>query len=228
MLRLEGISKRYRADSAPVLDQLQLTVQNGEYIAIMGESGAGKSTLLNLIAGLDRPDSGRVLFDGTDLAALNDDAITRWRRQHMGFVFQAFHVLPYLSVLQNVALPLDLLGTREPQRSEAALQILQACGVGAMAERYPRELSGGELQRIAIARALVHRPQLLLADEPTGNLDARTADQILRLLREQLRATHASGILITHSAMAAHSADRIVLLESGQLRPLGAGASLNA
>jgi putative ABC transport system ATP-binding protein len=228
MLRLEGISKRYRADSAPVLDQLQLTVQNGEYIAIMGESGAGKSTLLNLIAGLDRPDSGRVLFDDTDLATLNDDAITRWRRQHMGFVFQAFHVLPYLTVLQNVALPLDLLGAREPQRSEAALQILQACGVGAMAQRYPRELSGGELQRIAIARALVHRPQLLLADEPTGNLDARTADQILRLLREQLRATRASGILITHSTTAAHSADRIVLLESGQLRPLGADTSLHA
>jgi len=228
MLQLEGISKRYRADSAPVLDRLQLTVQNGEYVAVMGESGAGKSTLLNLIAGLDRPDSGRVLFDDTNLAELNDDAITRWRRQHMGFVFQAFHVLPYLTVLQNVALPLDLLGAREPQRSEAALQMLQACGIGAMAERYPRELSGGELQRIAIARALVHRPQLLLADEPTGNLDARTADQILRLLREQLRATRSSGILITHSATAAHSADRIVLLEGGQLRPLSEGAPVNA
>jgi putative ABC transport system ATP-binding protein len=217
MLRLEAIGKRYRADGAAVLDGLQLTVQSGEYVAIMGESGSGKSTLLNLIAGLDRPDSGRVLLDDIDLAALDDDAITRWRRQHMGFVFQAFHVLPYLSVLQNVALPLRLLGVREPQRHEAVTQMLQACGIGALTERYPRELSGGELQRIAIARALVHRPQLVLADEPTGNLDARTADQILRLLREQLQLTHASGILITHSITAARSADRIVHLEGGQL-----------
>jgi putative ABC transport system ATP-binding protein len=220
MLRLEAISKRYRADSAPVLDALTLTLNPGEYLAIMGESGSGKSTLLNLIAGLDRPLSGRVLFDGTDLASLDDDSITRWRRAHLGFVFQAFHVLPYLSVAQNVALPLDLLGAPESQRREAVSQMLQACGIGALAERYPRELSGGELQRIAIARALVHRPQLVLADEPTGNLDARTADQILRLLREQLQANHASGILITHSMTAARSADRIMQLAAGQLQPL--------
>lgn len=220
MLRLDSISKRYRADGAAILDGLQLTLDAGEYVAIMGESGAGKSTLLNLIAGLDRPDSGRVLFEDSDLASLDDDAITRWRRRHMGFVFQAFHVLPYLTVLQNVSLPLDLLGTPAAAREPTALQMLQACGIASLAKRYPRELSGGELQRIAIARALVHRPQLVLADEPTGNLDARTADQILRLLREQLQATQASGILITHSMTAARSADRIVRLEGGQLQPL--------
>jgi putative ABC transport system ATP-binding protein len=220
MLRLDAISKRYRAESAPVLDRLELTLESGEYLAIMGESGSGKSTLLNLIAGLDRPDSGRVLFGELDLASLDDDALTRWRRQHLGFVFQAFHVLPYLRVRQNVALPLDLLAVPEAQQREAVQRILDACGIGALAERYPRDLSGGELQRCAIARALVHRPRLVLADEPTGNLDARTADQILRLLREQLRATQASAILITHSMTAARTADRILTLEAGQLQPL--------
>lgn len=220
MLRLEAISKRFRAEGASVLDRLELTLAPGEYLAIMGESGSGKSTLLNVIAGLDRPDSGRVLFDQSDLLLLDDDAITRWRRAHMGFVFQAFHVLPYLRVQQNVALPLDLLGVREPQRNAAVQQMLAACGIEGLAQRYPRELSGGELQRIAIARALVHRPQLVLADEPTGNLDARAADQILKLLRAQLQATGASGILITHSMTAALSADRILKLEGGQLLPL--------
>jgi putative ABC transport system ATP-binding protein len=218
-LLLDEITKRYRPDSAPVLDRLRLQLAPGEYLAIMGDSGSGKSTLLNLIAGLDRPDSGRVLFDGLDLATLDDDAVTRWRRASVGFVFQAFHVLPYLTVLQNVALPLELLGVREPQRRERALELLQSCGIAALASRYARELSGGELQRIAIARALVHRPRLVLADEPTGNLDARTAQQILRLLREQLQANAANAILITHSLTAARSADRILQLAAGQLWP---------
>jgi putative ABC transport system ATP-binding protein len=220
VLRLDDISRSYRPDSGPVLDHLQLHLQAGEYLAVMGESGSGKSTLLNLIAGLDRPDSGRMLFDGGELLGLDDDALTRWRRQCVGFVFQAFHVLPYLTVLQNVSLPLDLLGVQEPQRQRQTLQMLEACGIGALATRYPRELSGGELQRIAIARALVHRPRLVLADEPTGNLDARTADQILCLLREQLRLNAAGGILITHSMTAARTADRILRLEAGQLWPL--------
>jgi putative ABC transport system ATP-binding protein len=223
-LVLDEITKRYRPESAPVLDRLRLQLPTGEYLAIMGESGSGKSTLLNLIAGLDRPDSGRVLFEGIDLASLDDNAVTRWRRASVGFVFQAFHVLPYLTVLQNVALPLDLLGVRDPQRQQRVLQLLEACGIAALATRYARELSGGELQRIAIARALVHRPRLVLADEPTGNLDARTAQQILGLLREQLRANAANAILITHSIAAARSADRILQLEAGQLQPLTAAA----
>jgi putative ABC transport system ATP-binding protein len=218
-LQLDEITRRYRADSAPVLDRLRLQLESGEYLAIMGESGSGKSTLLNLIAGLDRPDSGRVLFEGTDLATLDDDALTRRRRASIGFVFQAFHVLPYLTVMQNVALPLDLLGIADPQRQQRVLQMLDACGIAALAPRYARELSGGELQRIAIARALVHRPRLVLADEPTGNLDGRTAQQILRLLREQLHDNAASAILITHSLAAARTADRILELAGGQLRP---------
>jgi putative ABC transport system ATP-binding protein len=218
LLSLDEVTRRYRPDGAPVLDRLQLQLSPGEYLAIMGESGSGKSTLLNLIAGLDRPDGGRVLFDGIDLATLDDDAVTRWRRASVGFVFQAFHVLPYLTVLQNVALPLDLLGVHEPQRGQRALRLLEACGIAALATRYARELSGGELQRVAIARALVHRPRLVLADEPTGNLDARAAQQILLLLREQLQANDASAILITHSITAAQSADRILQLAAGQLR----------
>jgi putative ABC transport system ATP-binding protein len=219
LLSLDQITRRYRPDSAPVLDRLQLQLSPGEYLAIMGESGSGKSTLLNLIAGLDRPDSGRVQFEGVDLASLDDDAVTRWRRASVGFVFQAFHVLPYLTVLQNVALPLELLGVREPLRGQRARRMLEACGIGGLAPRYARELSGGELQRVAIARALVHRPRLVLADEPTGNLDARAAQQILLLLREQLRANDASAILITHSISAAQSADRLLQLVAGQLRP---------
>jgi len=219
VLRLQALCKRYRAD-APVLDGVQLELQRSEFLAIMGESGAGKSTLLNLIAGLDRPDSGRVLLGGIDLNALDDDALTRLRRARLGFVFQAFHILPYLSVLQNVTLPLDLLAVPRSEREPRARRWLERCGVGALATRYPRELSGGELQRIAIARALVHEPALLLADEPTGNLDAATAAQILRVLREQLRTSGASAILITHSDADAHCADRILRLHAGRLQPL--------
>ena len=228
LLVLDEITRRYRADSAPVLERLQLRLAHGEYLAIMGESGSGKSTLLNLIAGLDRPDSGRVLFENTDVATLDDDAVTRWRRSNIGFVFQAFHVLPYLTVLQNVALPLELLGVRDRERQQRVLQLLEACGIAALAPRYARELSGGELQRIAIARALVHRPRLVLADEPTGNLDARTAQQILRLLREQLQASAASAILITHSLAAARTADRILTLAAGQLHAVAVTAAAAA
>lgn len=218
MLQLRAISKSYRTGSA-VLDRLDLSVAEAEFVAIMGESGTGKSTLLNVIAGLERADEGSVTFGATTLQTLDDDGMTLWRRRHMGFVFQAFHVLPYLSVLQNVTLPLELLGAHKATRQAVATQMLEACGIGALAGRSPRELSGGEQQRVAIARALVHRPALLLADEPTGNLDARTADQILRLLREQLRDTRASGILITHSPTAAGAADRILRLEGGRLHP---------
>jgi len=217
LLRLEALHKRYRAEAAPLLDGLNLTLHAGEFLAIMGESGAGKSTLLNIIAGLDRADSGRVLFEDRDLGTLDDDALTRLRRARIGFVFQAFHVLPYLSVLQNVALPLDLLGSERAERAPRAQQALDRCGIGALAGSYPRELSGGEQQRVAIARALVHNPSLLLADEPTGNLDAATAAQVLGLLRERLQASGAAAILITHSLAAARMADQIVRLEAGQL-----------
>jgi putative ABC transport system ATP-binding protein len=219
VLRLEGLRKRYRPDRPPVLDGIDLALGAGEYLAIMGESGVGKSTLLNLLAGLDRPDEGRVVLEGVDLGTLDDDATTLLRRRAIGFVFQAFHVLPYLSVEQNVALPLDLLGVEPALRRERTQQMLEAVGIGALAARLPRELSGGEVQRIAIARALVHRPRLVLADEPTGNLDPRTAGQTLALLRTQIKANAGAGILITHSRAAAETADRILVLDGRGLHP---------
>jgi putative ABC transport system ATP-binding protein len=220
VLRLENLAKRYSPDSPPLFEGLDLELRAGEYLAVMGESGVGKSTLLNLLSGLDRPDSGRVLIEGTDLSTLDDDAATLLRRRSIGFVFQAFHVLPYLTVLQNVALPLDLLGIREPERSRRAGEMLQALSLGVLAERPARELSGGELQRVAIARALVHQPRLVLADEPTGNLDPRNATQTLRLLREQIKGNAGAGILITHSRAAAETADRILLLDAQGLHRL--------
>jgi len=220
VLRLENLSKRYSPDRPAIFDRLELELRQGEYLAVMGESGVGKSTLLNLLAGLDQPDSGRVLLDGVDLSTLDDDAVTLLRRRAVGFVFQAFHVLPYLSVEQNVALPLDLLGVTEPERSRRTALLLAAVGIAPLAARYARELSGGEVQRIAIARALVHRPRLLLADEPTGNLDPRSAAQTLALLRAQVKANAGAGILITHSRAAAETADRILVLDVGGLKPL--------
>jgi putative ABC transport system ATP-binding protein len=222
VLRLENLSKRYSPDRHPILDGIDLELRQGEYVAVMGESGVGKTTLLNLLAGLDRPDSGRVLLEGVDLSTLDDDAVTLLRRRSVGFVFQAFHVLPYLSVEQNVALPLDLLDVAEPERSRRTREILQAVGLAALSGRYARELSGGEVQRIAIARALVHRPRLLLADEPTGNLDPRSAAQTMALLRAQIKTHAGAGILITHSRTAADSADRILMLDEGGLKPLAA------
>ena len=220
VLRLENLSKRYSPDRPAIFERLELELRQGEYLAVMGESGVGKSTLLNLLAGLDQPDSGRVLLEGADLSTLDDDAITLLRRRAVGFVFQAFHVLPYLSVEQNVALPLDLLRVTEPERSRRTAEMLAAVGIAPLARRYARELSGGEVQRIAIARALVHRPRLLLADEPTGNLDPRSAAQTLALLRAQVKANAGAGILITHSRAAADTADRILVLDAAGLSPL--------
>jgi putative ABC transport system ATP-binding protein len=224
VLRLENLSKRYRHDGPPIFEHLELELQPGEYLAIMGESGVGKSTLLNLLAGLDEPDSGRIWLDGADLSIMDDDAKTLLRRRSVGFVFQAFHVLPYLTVEQNVALPLELLRIEEPDRTRRTRQMLDAVGILPLAERYPRELSGGELQRIAIARALVHSPRLVLADEPTGNLDPRSAAQTLSLLRAQVKANAGAGILITHSRTAADTADRILVLDAGGLKPLAPAA----
>jgi putative ABC transport system ATP-binding protein len=220
VLRLENLSKRYSPDRPAIFDGIDLELRQGEYLAVMGESGVGKSTLLNLLAGLDQPDTGRVLLEGVDLSALDDDAVTLLRRRAVGFVFQAFHVLPYLSVEQNVGLPLDLLGVREPERGRRTALMLEAVGIAPLAMRFARELSGGEVQRIAIARAMVHRPRLLLADEPTGNLDPRSAAQTLALLRAQVKANAGAGILITHSRTAAETADRILVLDVGGLRPL--------
>jgi putative ABC transport system ATP-binding protein len=221
MLRLDNVTKTFGGERR-VLDALSLELAPGEYIAIMGDSGSGKSTLLNLIAGLDAPDAGQVFIDGQALAALDDTQRTVLRRSTMGFVFQAFHLLPHLSVERNVALPLALNGARGADASARVQEVLRAVGMQTRAQSYPNELSGGEMQRVAVARALVHRPKLVLADEPTGNLDVDSATEVLDLLRAQLKRDRAAGILVTHSEAAARTADRVYRLHRGVLRCISA------
>ncbi|MDY0107355.1 MAG: ABC transporter ATP-binding protein [Giesbergeria sp.] len=208
-LVVEGLARRY--GETTVFENVCFSVAPGEFVAIVGDSGVGKSTLLNCMAGLDRWDAGRIVHGSTDLGTLDDTARALWRRTHVGFVFQAFHVLPHLDVAQNVALPLMLLGRHEPARVE---DMLAAVGLGGLGERLPQQLSGGQLQRVAIARALVHRPTLLLADEPTGNLDPGTAARVMDLLIAQTRQHGASLVLVTHSDTAAARADRVLHLRS--------------
>lgn len=218
MLELRNITKGY-AQGRKVLTNLSYTLNAGEYVAIMGESGVGKSTLLNLIAGLDTPDSGDIVINGTAISSLDDDASTRLRREQFGFVFQAFHVLPHLTLAQNIALPLLLNG----DNTERVEPMLEQVGLQGRGGDFPRQLSGGELQRVAIARALIHRPKLVLADEPTGNLDPDTAHEILHLIRNEIKANGAMGILVTHSHAAAATADRVLQLTKEGLQPARSG-----
>ena len=211
-LHLKNLAKRY-GDSI-VFSNVSLDVAPGEFVAIVGESGVGKSTLLNCMAGLDSWDEGSVTLKGQDLGGLSDDQRALLRRQHVGFVFQAFHVLPHLDVAQNVALPLLLLGKPDDARVQAMLDAVGLQGLGA---RLPQQLSGGQLQRVAIARALVHRPGLLLADEPTGNLDPTTAAKIMDALIAQTREHGASLVLVTHSEASAARADRRLRLTSSAM-----------
>ena len=208
-LHVSQLGKRY-GDTA-VFSQVSFSVAPGEFVAIVGESGVGKSTLLNCMAGLDNWDEGSVTLAGADLGAMSDDQRALLRRRQVGFVFQAFHVLPHLDVAQNVALPLLLLGQHDDARVQA---MLDAVGLGGLGSRLPQQLSGGQLQRVAIARALVHRPGLLLADEPTGNLDPTTAAKVMDALLGQTREHGAALVLVTHSQAAASRADRVLHLSS--------------
>ena len=212
-LVVTNLSKHYGEVS--VFSGVSLSVAAGEFVAIVGESGVGKSTLLNCMAGLDTWDDGTVTLGGVDLGRLNDDQRAQLRRQHVGFVFQAFHVLPHLDVAQNVALPLLLLGQHDDARVQA---MLDAVGLAGLGRRLPQQLSGGQLQRVAIARALVHRPTLLLADEPTGNLDPTTAARVMDALIHQTQAHKTALVLVTHSQAAAARADRVLNLSSTGVR----------
>jgi putative ABC transport system ATP-binding protein len=217
MLSLHALHKRF--GEVPVFSGVSLQLQAGEFVALLGESGVGKSTLLNCIAGLENPDGGELRIAGTDLATLAEHGRARLRREQLGFVFQAFHVLPHLTVAENVELPLRLLGRPRPAREARVQQLLQAVGLEGLAQRLPAQLSGGQLQRVAIARAVVHAPGLILADEPTGNLDPTTAAQVMALLREQVRGSGAACLLVTHSAAAAAAADRVLRLTPAGIEP---------
>jgi putative ABC transport system ATP-binding protein len=215
VLKLDKVTKRF--GERIVLNGVSLELAAGDYVAIIGDSGIGKSTLLNVIAGLEPVDQGAIVFEGKDLTLLGDDELTLLRRDYFGFVFQAFHVLPQLSVQQNVALPLLLRRIRDDNRTT---KILSAVGLAGREASPPRELSGGELQRVAIARALVGEPKLVLADEPTGNLDPENARQVLGLFRTTVKARGAAAILATHSEQAAAGCDRRYRLSAGGLSPL--------
>ncbi|HEU4460267.1 MAG TPA: ABC transporter ATP-binding protein [Methylibium sp.] len=210
LLRVEGLAKRY-GDSA-VFEQVSLELRAGEFVALLGESGVGKSTLLHAIAGLDTVDAGSVRLDGAEVTRLAEPQQAALRRRALGFVFQAFHVLPHLSVADNVALPLLLLGHKRDAAAPRVAQMLAGVGLAGLGDRLPQQLSGGQLQRVAIARALVHKPRLILADEPTGNLDAGTADKVLDALVAELEREGTACLLVTHSAAAAARADRVLRL----------------
>lgn len=220
MLSLSRLHKTYPGPAPrTILRDVNLELAPGDHVAIIGDSGCGKSTLLNLIAGLDLPDAGRVTLGGRDITQLDDDSRTRLRRRDIGFVFQAFLLLPYLTVLDNAALTLKLNGISHREAQRRAHAALTAVGLADAIHRFPGTLSGGESQRVAIARALAHEPRLVLADEPTGNLDPESAGSVLQLLRERIKAQQSIGILVTHSSAAAATADRVYRLRDGILQP---------
>jgi putative ABC transport system ATP-binding protein len=219
MLRVQQLQKNYRSGSGiqTVLDNLSIEVSQGEIVALLGASGCGKTTLLNLLSGIDTPDSGSVHIDGTDIHALGEPGRTLFRRRHIGFVFQFFNLIPTLTVGENVALPMELSGTKPKMALERAQMLLHQVGLPNMTHRYPETLSGGEQQRTAVARALSHRPKILLADEPTGNLDEATGRKVISLLTDLAREQQTTMIIVTHSATVSDAADRVQHLKHGRL-----------
>jgi len=218
MLALAEVKKSF--GERLLFSGVSLEMSAGDYVAILGDSGSGKSTLLNVIAGLEPADGGSIRFEGRELVGLDDDALTLLRRDHFGFVFQAFHVLPHLTVAQNIALPLALRHVPRAEATQRANAAVASVGLAGREQSLPRELSGGELQRVAIARALVGDPRLVLADEPTGNLDPDNARQVLELFRVQVKEQGAAAILVTHSEVAAATADRRYRLTRDGLNPM--------
>jgi putative ABC transport system ATP-binding protein len=221
MLRVDNLAKAYFAGSArqSVFEALSFAVERGEVVALLGVSGSGKTTLLNLISGIDSPDTGRVSLDGVEVTALVEPQRTLLRRRRIGFVFQFFNLIPTLTVGENTALPLELLGEDDTTAQRRADELLQQVGLAGVAGRYPETLSGGEQQRAAIARALAHRPALLLADEPTGNLDEDSGGRIIELLTGLARGEGTTMLLVTHSAQVARAADRVLHLRHGRVAP---------
>ena len=222
MIRLDGLSMHYGTGDAcvEVLKNLDLQVRAGEHVAVSGPSGSGKTTLLLLLAGLERPNTGSVTIDGIALDALDRDQLADLRRDRIGIVFQSFHLVPSLTAIENVALPLEIAGKPDARRKSLAL--LEEAGLGRRASHYPSQLSGGEQQRVAIARALVHSPAILLADEPTGNLDDQTGKVIGDMLFDAAARTETTMVLVTHNMTLAHRCDRVLRLQDGQLREVAA------
>jgi len=219
LLAVRHLTKTYRSGEKlqTVFDDLDFQVQTGEVAALLGASGSGKTTLLNLLSGIDSPDTGSVWIDGIDIHAQAEPERTLFRRRHIGFVFQFFNLIPTLTVGENVALPMELAGSEPRQARERAGELLEQVGLAGMAARYPETLSGGEQQRTAVARALSHRPRLLLADEPTGNLDESTGDRVMALLTGLARDQGTTMVVVTHSPSVARAADRVLQLQHGRL-----------
>lgn len=217
LISLDKVSKCYRAHNIDAVKNVSIDIQAGEFVAIMGPSGCGKSTLLNLIGAIDRPDSGSIVLDGQVLNQLEDEALTRVRGEKIGFVFQAFNLLPTFSVLENIMVPIELNKNKAPSAEKRAKELLQRVGLENRAHFFPAQLSGGEMQRVAIARALIHEPRLLVADEPTGNLDTHNGENILQLIKEFNRDFKLAIIMATHSKEASQVADRLLQMRDGTL-----------
>ena len=219
LIELREVSKSYRRDTMeiPVLDRVTLAVPEGDFLGLMGPSGSGKSTLLNLLAGIDRPTRGAIAIGGTDITRMGERALAAWRARHIGFIFQLYNLIPVLTAFENVELPLLLTGLSKARRREHVMTALDIVGLGDRARHYPRQLSGGQEQRVAIARAIVTDPTLLLADEPTGDLDAKSAGEILTLLQRLNTEFMKTIVLVTHDPHAAERAAHVLHLEKGTL-----------